>query len=219
MFSGELFDMAFFDISIPLDPSTPVWQGDSSILFERDYSIPEGDVFNVSTVRMGVHCGTHIDAPFHMVQTGMTADQIPLDVLIGKVQVVEIPDDVRLITSDVLKAAVIDPQIPRILFKTHNSQLRLKDPLRFFTEFVALDSSAAEYLVSNGVRLAGIDYFSISPFDDLIDPHMILLKAGVTILENINLTHVPPGSYRLVCLPLKLVGTDGAPARAILEPL
>ena len=211
--------MKILDISIPLDPSTPVWQGDSGIHFERNYSIQEGDAFNVSSITMGIHSGTHIDAPFHMVNSAITVDQIPLDVLVGKAQVIEIPRQVKVITSEVLDYVTMDSDCPRILFKTSNSNYWVNDPFRFNSEFVALDSSAAHYLVHKGVKLAGIDYFSISPFNDLIEPRLILLDAGVVILENINLSQVEPGSYRLVCLPLKLMGADGAPVRAILEPL
>lgn len=209
--------MTILDISIPLDPSTPVWQGDSRILFESDYSIQDGDVFNVTTITMGVHGGTHIDAPYHMVESSISVDQISLEVLVGKAQVVEIPANVKVITSEILNCLVLDPDCPRILFKTRNSNYWVDDPLQFNPDFVALDSSAADFLVRRGVILAGIDYFSISPFNDLIKPHLILLEAGVVILENINLSRVTPGNYRLVCLPLKLKGVDGAPARAILE--
>jgi arylformamidase len=209
--------MTIMDISIPLDPSSPVWQGDSRVQFERISRIQEGSVFNVTSIKMGIHNGTHIDAPKHIIDSAITVDRIPLDVLVGRVQVVEIPENVNVITAEVLDAVTIDPDCPRILFKTTNSTYWVNDPLQFHPDFVALDSSAAHYLVCNGVRLAGIDYFSISPLNDLVNPHLILLEAGVVILENVNLSGVSPGYYRLVCLPLKLVGIDGAPVRAILE--
>jgi len=209
--------MKIMDISIPLNPDTPVWQGDNGVLFTNDYSIREGSVFNVSSIHMGIHSGTHIDAPYHMIDSAITVDQIPLEALVGRAQVVEIPDHVNVITSEVLDSVAIDSDCPRILFKTSNSKYWVNDPLQFNPEFVALDSSAAQYLVRKGVILAGIDYFSISPFDDLIKPHFILLEAGVVILETINLSEVLPGYYSLICLPLKLTGVDGAPVRAILE--
>ncbi len=103
-----------------------------------------------------------------------------------------------------------------MLLKTRNSEYWTKDPIRFNHDYVAIDSSAAEFLVAEGVCFVGIDYFSISPFKDLLAPHQILLKAGVVIMENAYLVNVEPGEYSLFCLPLKLIGTDGAPVRAVL---
>ena len=208
--------MKIIDVTIPLSNKTPVWEGDEEVSITRNALISEGADFNESKLELGVHTGTHIDAPFHVFSDGNTVDKIPMGHLIGKAQVVRIADDVERISRDVLQHANIEKGIKHLLFKTRNSLYWKDKKPRFQTDFSALDASAAEFLVSQGVKLAGIDWFSISPMDDLMTPHVILLRAGIVIVENLNLSDVKPGLYDLYCLPLKLVGTDGAPARVIL---
>jgi len=128
----------------------------------------------------------------------------------------QIDDSIKLITKEVLMKTGFTKNTKRLLLKTRNSENWVKNPHRFNREFAAIDSGAAAFLVEEGVSFVGIDYFSISPFDDLKTPHQILLKAGIVILENAYLVNVEPGLYNLFCLPLNLVGTDGAPVRAVL---
>jgi len=208
--------MKIFDVTIPLSEATPVWEGEEGIVILRSAEIGEDSEFNVSRVSLGLHVGTHIDAPFHVQKTGNTVDSIPLERLIGPVQVVEIPKFAEVIDREILELVEIDESIKRILFKTANSNYWNDAPAQFTRDFVALDSSGAEYLKTAGMELVGIDFFSISAYKDLLRPHKILLRDDVVVLENLDLRAVSAGLYQLYCFPLKIIGTDGAPARVIL---
>ena len=208
--------MNIIDISIQLSRKTPVWEGDKGISVHRVAKIENGCDFNVSRIELGVHTGTHIDAPFHVFENGKTVDQIPLDTLIGSAQVIEIPNGISIIDKNCLMKMSFQDGIDRILFKTSNSLYWETDPFSFHKEYVALNSEGAKYLVDIGLKLIGVDYFSVSSFDDLKQPHMILLDRGIVLLENIDLRQVVPGIYKLICLPMKITGTDGAPVRAVL---
>jgi arylformamidase len=208
--------MNIIDISIPLSEKTPVWEGEKGISVHRVAKIEEGSDFNVSRIELGLHAGTHIDAPFHVFEKGNTVDQIPLDTLVGSVQVVEIPDGISVIDKNCLMNLNFQDGIDRILFKTSNSIYWEEDPFSFNKEYVAINSEGAKYLADMDLRLIGVDYFSVSPYDDLKQPHLILLARRIVLLENIDLRHVVPGVYKLICLPMKIIGTDGALVRAIL---
>ncbi len=206
-----------YDITIAITNETPVWTGDKRVKIERDRSIAQGADYNVSLLEMGVHTGTHMDAPYHVDDIGKTVDQIPLEQLIGRAQVVVVPPECGTIDVEFLAGCELGAEVRRVLFKTRNSKFWNEQPPRFREDFVGVDSSGAQWLVERGMRVAGIDWFSISPMSDLKRPHEILLKSGAVILENLDLRRVPAGSYELICLPLKLAGTDGAPVRAILR--
>ena len=208
--------MQILDITIPLNERTPVWEGEKGVMVKRVLKISRGADFNVTHIEMGTHAGTHIDSPYHISDDGVPVDGIPLETLIGEVSVLSIPESFNEISIDTLQAAGFQPGTKRLLLKTRNSRFWRDDPYTFRTDFVAVNRSAATYLVEQGVELVGIDYFSISPLSDLKAPHEILLKGGAVILENLNLLKVDPGKYQLVCLPIKLTGTDGAPVRAVL---
>ena len=208
--------MKIYDLSLTITPSLPVWPGDPPIVRERISKMEEGENNNVSRLEMSVHAGTHVDAPYHFLKEGNTIEQLPLDVLVGPAQVVEIPNEVKQIDADVIHRSGFAPGAERVLFKTSNSRYWSEQPLKFETEFVALSEDGAEYLVQQGVRLVGIDYLSIAPFKHSTPTHRVLLKAGVVVLEGADLSQVPAGIYELCCLPLKLGGSDGAPTRAIL---
>lgn len=208
--------MNIIDISIPLSEKTPVWEGDKGISVPRVAKIEEGSDFNVSRIELGVHAGTHIDAPFHVLENGITVDKIPLDALIGSVQVVEIAYGISVIDKSCLMKLNFQDGIDRILFKTSNSIYWETDPFSFNKEYVAINSEGAKYLADMDLSLVGVDYFSVSSYDDLKEPHLILLDRGIVILENIDLGQVVPGIYKIICLPMKIIGTDGAPVRAVL---
>lgn len=208
--------MKFWDISLPVAPGLPVWPGDPPIVLERYKAISEGDGVNISLLSCGVHTGTHIDAPSHFIEGGLSVERLPLEVLIGQAQVVELLD-VPAITPEGLEALKLPDGTERLLLKTSNSALWAESYHRFYPDFVALTPEAARWLVQKRIRLVGIDYLSVQRFADP-EPltHRLLLGAGVVVVEGLNLRGVPPGSYRLICLPLPLVGSDGAPARAVL---
>ncbi len=207
--------MKTYDITIPITPQMPVWPGDPRVRLERISKIETGDMANVSHLSMSVHTGTHIDAPYHFLAEGHTLEKIPLEFFIGSTYVLHLPD-IDLITADVLENAGIPPRTRRVLFKTRNSDLWASGETEFQTDFVALSPDAAALLVRRGVKLVGVDYLSVAPYGDSRPTHEVLLKAGVLIVEGLNLAEVSQGRYTLYCLPLKLEGVDGAPARAIL---
>jgi len=208
--------MKIHDISLTITPSLPVWPGDPSIVLERISKMEDGEHNNVSQMAASVHIGTHVDAPYHFIADGKTIETLPLDVLIGPAQVVEIPESCDLITAEELKMAGIEAGMERVLLKTRNNAYWTQPGLSFQRDFVAISPDGAQYLVARGVRLVGIDYFSIAPFGDSVPTHRILLGASVIALEGVNLSEVRAGKYTLYCLPLKLGGSDGAPARAVL---
>ncbi len=170
---------------------------------------------NVTRIEMGAHTGTHLDAPLHFIRDGEDVTTLALETLIGPAQLVEAAD------ADAIDAAVLDSlSIPvdtkRLLIKTRNSELWSKAKEKFATDFVAVTESGAVWLVEHGIRLVGVDYLSVAPYGDTAPTHVILLQAGVIPVEGLNFGVVQPGRYHLICLPLKLGGCEGAPARAVL---
>jgi len=207
--------MKIYDVTLKIKPNMVSWPGDPRVSRALiNVKSPEKP-FNVSSLSMSVHTGTHVDAPYHIFADGDTIDQLPLKSLFGRTYVQELPD-IDLITADVLMQAEIPPRTRRILFKTRNSEYWNEEEPKFHKDFVALSLDAAKYLVKRGVKLVGIDYLSIAPYKNAVEVHETLLGAGVVILEGLNLTGVTQGRYTLYCLPLKIDGADGAPARVIL---
>ncbi len=208
--------MPIYDISLPVSPLLPVWPGDPSVVLERVSSMDAGAHDNVSRLACGVHTGTHVDAPNHFLNDQRTVETLSLEILTGPVQVVQIPDDVPVVTASVLEKVEISSGMFRLLLKTRNSRLWEQQIKEFSPGFVGVSLDGAEWLVQRGMKLVGIDYLSIAPYKQSIPTHRALLGPGVVILEGLDLSAVSPGIYTLYCLPLKLVGSDGAPARAIL---
>jgi len=206
----------FYDISVTITDKITVWLGDPKVVLERVSKIEDGANANVSQVSMSVHTGTHMDAPYHFIPDGYTIESIPLEVLIGPVLLVRVPDEVEVIDGEVIKQAGIDPAVERVLFKTRNSQFWPARNSEFHTDFVGINAEGARALVETGIRLVGIDYLSISPYHHSRPTHEILLGKGIAVLEGCDLSQVGPGRYMLYAFPLKLGGSDGAPVRAVL---
>ncbi|HEY1014230.1 MAG TPA: cyclase family protein [Herpetosiphonaceae bacterium] len=208
------------DISVAVSNDLPTWPGDPSVSLEREAKIEEGSAANVSRLNAGVHTGTHVDAPLHFIPDDIAVHELELERFVGPCQVVELAGSGR-ISAEELERAGVAPGTERLLLKTANSAHWAERPLRFHTEFRALDSSAARWVVERGLRLIGIDYLSIESFEaeEHNPTHQILLGARVAVLEGLDLSQAAPGAYRLLCLPLKLQGSDGAPARAVLEEI
>ena len=207
--------MRIHDVSVGISPEIPVWPGDAPVRLERVQSMDAGAHANVSRFEAGVHVGTHIDAPLHFIAGGRSVEAIPLKTMIGRAYVVELKR-AEVLNASTLDGARIPPRTRRLLFKTRNSDSWTKGERKFRRDFVAVDSSGAEWLVRKGVRLVGVDYLSVAPFGDGGPTHRILLEAGIVIVEGLNLAAVIQGRYTIYCLPLKLLGSDGAPARVIL---
>lgn len=207
--------MQIYDISLTIENGMPVWPGDTEVNLERVAEIGQESHSNVSQICMSVHTGTHVDAPVHFLPNGTGVDQLPLKILTGRVYVLEMLKT-NLITAAALEKADIPPRTRRLIIKTRNSQLWSSKTTGFQQEFVGINADGAQYLVDHGVKLVGMDYLSVSPYKQGQIPHEIFLKAGVVLLEGLNMSKVSQGRYSLYCLPLKILDSDGAPARAIL---
>ncbi len=208
--------MKIIDVSLTIREGMAVWPGENPVVLNRRTKIEEGAHANVSFLSLGAHTGTHVDAPFHFIADGSKVDEMPLEVLIGPAQVVEVPDSVKVINAEVLGGLKIADEPKRILFKTSNSHYWDLDTDEFQIGFVGIDLSASEELVKRGMILVGIDYLSASPYKISKPTHDELLGAQMIIIEGLDLRKVQAGFYTLYCLPLKLHGADGAPARVIL---
>ena len=194
------------------------WPGDPPVRISRIKDMADGDTCTVSQMSLGVHSGTHVDAPAHFVRGLASVDRVPLDVMLGPARVVAIRDAQR-ITPEELRAHRLR-RGERVLFKTRNSA-RCWRSARFVPDFVYLTTEAAQLLARVGVRLVGVDYLSVGGYQvrNGVPVHRTLLRAGVWIIEGLDLSRAVPGRYELACLPLRIRGADGAPARAALRPL
>lgn len=210
--------MAIHDVSVPLSDAMPVWPGDPPVSIRPAFRIRNGDPANVTRLDLGTHTGTHVDAPWHFEDDGITVDRLDLDVLVGRARVVELAESHRgPIDAATLGKLPLD-RATRILFKTSNSK-RWSEP-GFHRDFVGLTPDAARVLVDRGVRLVGIDYLSIEPFGSTdFATHHTFLRRGVIIVEGLDLSKMAPAEFDLTVLPLKIAGADGSPARAILRDL
>lgn len=207
--------MKIHDVSVPIRDGGLVYPGNPPIHIELQQAIAKGAGANVSRVDFGSHAGTHVDAPRHFFDDGAGVDQIPLDVLIGQAMVVGFGDDVRAVTRGDLERFDLTG-VERLLLRTRNSTYLTQDPA-FHQDYTYLAPDGAEHLVAHGVKLVGIDYLSIEQFHSGHHrTHLTLLGAGIVIVEGLNLDGIADGRYELCCLPLRLVGCDGAPARAVL---
>jgi arylformamidase len=164
---------------------------------------------------MGAHTGTHVDAPAHFVPGGSGVDLLDLEALVGPALVVHALEADAL-TADLLAGLEIPPHTERLLVRTRNSDRWARPELGFDEDFVGVTQDGAHWLVARGVRLVGVDHLSVGPFADPVPTHHVLLRAGVVVVEGLDLSEIAPGVYQFVCLPLRVVGADGAPARAIL---
>jgi len=213
--------MTIYDVSVPLTNEMPTYPGDPGIQIRDSYSLSNGDPANVTHLSFGAHTGTHVDAPAHFIEGAKTVESLPLDVLLGKAQVIEVPEDRLSIDVQFVSANYLQG-LTRVLFKTRNSRFWSDLNGGFREDFTYLELDAAKYLAQAGVKLVGIDYLSIEQFGQKNHPtHLALLTEGIVIVEGLNLSGVTAGEYELICLPLKVSSGkgDGAPARAVLRTL
>ena len=208
--------MKIVDISIPLDSDIPQWSGSTGFALTWVDRIESGHECNNSRIACDTHIGTHVDAPLHFVNNGRTVDQIPLEQLIGPCRVVYLPG-LPEIDTETLASLKLETDVKRLLLKTDNSNLWITKANRFKKNYVYLTENGAQWLVQRGILLVGIDYLSIGSFSNGFKTHQVLLEANVVVLEGLNLSEVEAGEYELICLPLKLVGAEGAPARVLLR--
>jgi arylformamidase len=204
------------DVSVSISPRLVVWKGDPALTLEQVMFMDKGDVCNLTRMALSVHTGTHMDAPRHFVRGGLTMEAMPLDAVLGPARVIGIDDPIA-VTPRELPADLGRGE--RVLFRTRNSSLDWSQQA-FIEDYVYISREAAQALVDAGVQTVGIDYLSVGGFHkDLIETHDVLLGAGVWVIEGLDLSKIEPGLYEMACLPLKIMGSDGAPARAALRPL
>jgi arylformamidase len=202
--------MEIIDVSVPIREDMPVYDGNPGVRLTRVQAIEEGASANVSDVELGTHTGTHVDAPLHFIPDGDAVETLPLEVMVGPAHVVDATSLDGPIDADSLAGLDLPRGAERLILKTPNSELWARND--FTRDFIRLTADGARLLIGRGVRLVAIDYLSIGDQD----AHRVLLGSGVIALEGLDLRQVEPGPYQLVCLPLRLVGSDGAPARVIL---
>jgi arylformamidase len=207
--------MKIYDISLSLSANTTRWVTAQPFeLIERKRT-RRGDPNNSSSMHTSVHAGTHVDAPFHFVPDGATIESLPLDIFIGPARVCAM-DEVGQIGAVQVARLNLSGET-RVLFKTRNSKLLQKT--NYDPTFVAFSEDGAKALADLGVQLVGLDYLSVARADEQVPVHRAFLDRGVVLLEGIDLSAVPPGRYELICFPIKIAGSDGAPCRAVLREL
>jgi arylformamidase len=203
-----------YDVSLTIYPGMPVWPGNPEVTMDTVKAIARGASSNVSLLHIGTHTATHIDAPRHFIEGAQGVDTIEPEVLLGKARLFQLPE-VHHIDRLVLEGLDLK-DVTRLLLGTRNSALLQQKEVNLDYAYVSKD--AARYLVNIGIKLFGIDYLSTEEYQKEGRPtHHILLGAGVIIIEGLNLTGVPSGDFELMCLPLKLKDSDGAPARVLLR--
>ncbi len=205
--------MNWMDVSVPLSPERPPWPGDVPFQYEETTTLAAGDEANGARMTLSVHCGTHVDAPYHFVGGEITVDRLEPDLLVGPCLVIDLTGVERVIEPRHLRDKV-PPGTRRLLAKTRNSAF-VRDTV-FHEDYVAFSEASARWLAEQGVRLLGIDYYSIAPYPSQIPTHVAFLGAGGAAVENLDLSAVEPGPYEILCLPLKIQGSGGAPARVFL---
>jgi arylformamidase len=207
--------MTIHDVSVPLRNGMHFWEGDPEPSITRLEDHERGDAWTTTHLSVAAHIGTHVDAPRHRIRGGNTVDALDLQTLIGSAYVVDLMEVRFEIGAKELDARNIPANVKRLLFKTRNETLWEREG--FQKEFIALSADGAQWVVEHGIRLVGMDYLSADLYlTDTAPAHDTLLRAGVVIVEGMMLQSVAAGWYTLICLPIKVQGADGAPARAVL---
>jgi len=206
--------MKLIDVSVPLDAKLPTYPNNTPFSLEPVKRMARGDSSNVSTLHLSAHTGTHVDAPRHFFDDAPGTEALPLEMLIGRTRVIEVASRTG-VTAEDLSAVDLSADV-RLLIKTRNSLLwGVPD---FQRDYVGVMESGANYLVAHGVKVVGVDYLSVEQFKEPGAPaHHVLLGAGTIVIEGLDLRDVEPGVYDMYCLPLRVVGSDGAPARVVLR--
>jgi arylformamidase len=213
--------MKIYDITVPISTRIPVYEGDPAVQIETAHAIAKGDGANVTSLCMGAHTATHVDAPNHFIEGTRRVHELDLEKLIGTARVVEIDESVTAISAEDVKNAGLQG-VERVLFKTRNSQFWSDLGQGFRKDFTAIEPEAARELVNLGIKLVGVDYLSVEKFgSEGHATHITFLEKEVIIVEGLDLREVSAGDYELICLPLKIVSEtgDGAPARAVLREM
>jgi arylformamidase len=203
------------DVSVLLAPGLAMYPGNPEFELQPVKRIVQGDSSNVSRLVLGTHTGTHVDAPRHFFDDRSGVDTLPLDLLVGRTRVIDLPHRGGIREEHL---ATVGPREDlRVLLRTPNSAFWNAAP-GFHQDYTYLTEGGAQYLVDQGVKVVGIDYLSVEQFKKPGAPaHRALLGSGVLIIEGLNLSEVDPGVYEMYCLPLRIAGADGTPARVVLK--
>lgn len=205
--------MAMYDVTLPLGEGMAPYPGDPELALEPVFRIDSGDSCNVSLLRMGTHLGTHVDPPLHYLPNGRGVDEFPLELMVGSGLILDLRSRLAINAGDLGHFDLLGTD--RVLLKTdYSPKLQLQT---FSKDFVGLSLDAAAHLIDRGVKLVGIDCYSIEDYESEGEVHRLLLSAGVFILEGLNLSAVPTGPCRIYCFPLRIVRGDGSPARVVVE--
>ncbi|MDA8406297.1 MAG: cyclase family protein [Deltaproteobacteria bacterium] len=206
--------MAIFDVSLTLKTGMLSFPGDPTVSIRPVFSRKQGDKFNLSLLSLTTHTGTHVDAPAHYVDSEATIESMALEIMIGPGVVLDMRG-INAIDRRVLEESALTDET-RVFFKTNNS-LKLREQA-FSNNYTYITYDGAELLIERGVKLVGIDYLSVDRSDDECAPvHHLLLSSGAFIVEGLNLFDAPVGPCRIYCLPLRIEGGDGAPARVLIQ--
>lgn len=205
------------DATAPLANTTPVWPGEPTVQLELSASIVRGDSCNVTQLSTCCHAGTHLDAPRHFIDDGICVDQLDLDALVGPCYVADLSGVTETITKQHLETI---PACDRLVFKTANTARRLMHSAAFTEDYCHIGLDAAELIVERRLKLVGVDYLSIEVFgspDHKV--HDTILGSGIIAVEGLLLDDVTQGWWEIICLPLKIKGSDGSPVRAFFRSL
>jgi arylformamidase len=206
----------WIDISLVLKSDMVHWPTDPPFAIERVRDMNKGDTGNLSKIIMGTHSGTHVDAPVHFIKGAKGVDRIAIDSLIGPTRIIEIADADTIKEKELAGHEI--KKCERILLRTRNSINKILYKNTFTEDFVYMETGAAKFLVSRGIKTIGVDYLSVGGYKkNGPDVHRTLLGAGILIIEGLDLTETLPGLYDMICLPIKVLDSDGAPARVIVK--
>lgn len=220
------------DITVPISSFTPIFPGDPEPSIERICTLEKEDCA-VSRLSFGSHTGTHVDAPSHILKDGLSVDRLDIESLMGKAVVLDFSRRNEALTSSILDKAYNDQKISEsasiLLLKTKASFRTEKNPEisgfqggkpdkeKEFEESAYLNTGAAIWILQQGFKTVGVDSFSVDSFaSENLPVHHTLLSNNINIVESLDLSSVEAGMYFFLCLPLKIEGCDGAPARALL---
>jgi arylformamidase len=213
--NDNLDGAGWIDVTVPIRSGMVHWPGDPEVRVIRVADIERGDQATVSRLDIGAHTGTHVDAPLHFLRGGSAVHELPWSGLIGPARVVHLPE-ARIIDGAAVDALAVAAG-ERIVFRTRNSDRCWKTD-HFVPDYTYVSLDGARRLVDRGVRAVAVDYLSVGGGDDGVATHQALLGAGVCVIEGLDLSAVTPGPHDLICLPLRIHGADGAPARVLLRP-
>jgi len=209
-------DDKWIDLSLALKSNMVHWPTDPSFSIERVLDMEKGDSVNLSKITMGAHSGTHVDAPVHFIRGAKGIDRLLFDSLIGPARIIQIADADMIKEKELTRLGIKKGE--RILLKTRNSLNKLLQKNTFTEDFVYIEKNAAEFLATRGIKTLGVDYLSVGGYKkNGPDVHRLLLGAGILVIEGLVLTEALPGNYDMICLPMKILDSDGAPARVIVK--